>query len=119
MKRGDFVVQGGEPFFVEKAQSVVVGSHSHTKMKIDLMNMFSRERRSLSAATGEEFEKVDIIRKHGQLIAKTGDKSAQVMDMVDFGVLDCEIKEGIDLNEGDEVTYIDFKGRAMILEKRG
>ena len=119
MKRGDFVVQDGEPYFVEKAKSVVVGSHSHTKMKIDLINMFSGERRSLSAATGEEFERAEIIRKRGQLIARTGDKMAQVMDMKDYGVLDAEIKDGVDLNEGDEVTYIDFNGRVMILEKRG
>jgi translation initiation factor 5A len=119
LKRGDFVVQDGAPYLVEKAQAVVVGRHSHTKMKIDLLNMFSGERRSLSAATGEEFEKVEIIRKHGQFISKTEEGRGQVMDMVNFGVLDCEIKEGVELNEGDEVTYIDFKGRVMILETRG
>ncbi|MBU2560512.1 hypothetical protein KKA03_06420 [archaeon] len=119
LKKGDFVVQDGGPYLVEKAQSVVVGRHSHTKMKIDLINMFSGERRSLSAATGEEFEKADIVRKHGQFISKTEEGKGQVMDMKEYGVLDCEIKKGVDLTEGDEVTYIDFKGRAMILEKRG
>jgi len=119
LKKGEFVEQDSEPYYVEKAKAVVIGRHSHTKMKIDLQNMFSGERRSLSASTGEEFEKVDVIRKHGQLIANTGDRRAQVMDMKEFGILDCEIKKGLDLIEGDEITYIDFKGRAMILEKRG
>ena len=118
MKRGDFVVQDKEPYVVEKAQSVVVGSHSHTKMKIDLANMFTGEKRALSVPTHEDFEKVEVIRKHGQFISKTGDSRGQVMDMKEYGVLDAEIKKGLELNEGDEVTYIDFKGRAMILEKR-
>ena len=118
LKKGDFVVHEGEPFLVEKAQSVVIGRHSHTKMKIDLLNMFSKERRSLSAASGEGFEKVDIIRKHGQFIAKTGDNRGQVMDMKDYSVLEAEIREGLDVNEGNEVTYIEFKGRALITDKR-
>lgn len=119
MKRGDFVVQGGEPYFVEKAQAVVISKHSHTKMKIDLVNLFSGDKRTLSAPNHEDIEKADVIRKHGQFISRTEEGRGQVMDMKEYGVLDAEIKEGIDLNEGDEVTYIDFKGRAMILEKRG
>jgi translation elongation factor P/translation initiation factor 5A len=119
LKKGEFVVQDGEPYFVEKAQAVVISKHSHTKMKIDLVNLFSGDKRALSVPNHEDFEKADVIRKHGQFISKTGDSRGQVMDMVDFGTLDAEIKEGVKLNEGDEVTYIDFKGRAMILEKRG
>lgn len=118
MKKGEFVVQDKEPYFVEKAKSVVVGSHSHTKMKIDVVNMFTGEKRALSVPTHEDFEKVEVIRKHGQFISKTGKDKGQVMDMKEYGVLDAEIKEGLTLNEGDEVTFIDFKGRAMILEKR-
>ena len=118
LKRGDFVVQDGEPYFVEKAQAVVISKHSHTKMKIDLKNLFSGDKRTLSAPNHEDIEKADVIRKHGQFISRTEEGKGQVMDMVDYGVLDAEIKEGVDLNEGDEVTYIDFKGRAMILEKR-
>jgi translation elongation factor P/translation initiation factor 5A len=119
LKRGDFVVQDGEPFFVEKAQAVVISKHSHTKMKIDLTNLFSGDKRTLSAPNHEDIEKADVIRKHGQFISKTEGNRGQVMDMVEYGVLDAEIKDGVELNEGDEVTYIDFKGRAMILEKRG
>jgi hypothetical protein len=40
------------------------------------------------------------------------------MDMKDYGVLEAEIKEGLDINEGDEITYIEFKGRAMVIGKR-
>lgn len=118
LKKGDFVVQDGGPCMVEKAQSVVVGRHSHTKMKIELLNMFSGEKRALSMASGEEFEKVDVIRKHGQFITKTGDKRGQVMDMKDYGVLEAEIKEELDINEGNEVTYIEFKGRALVIDRR-
>ncbi len=118
LKKGDFVVQGGEPFMVEKAQAVVISKHSHTKMKIDLVNLFSDDKRTLSVPNHEDMEKVDVIRKHGQFISKTGEGRGQVMDMVDYGTFDCETKEGIDIKEGDEVTYIEFKGRAMIIQKR-
>jgi len=118
LKKGDFVVQSGEPYLVEKAQSVVVGRHSHTKMKIELLNMFSDEKLSLSVPSSEDFEKADVIRKHGQFISKTGDDRGQVMDMKDYGVLEADIKEGLDVNEGDEITYIEFKGRALLIDKR-
>ena len=104
--------------FVEKAQSVVISRHSHSKMKIDIVNLFSGEKRVLSVPNHEELEKADVIRKHGQFISKTGDGRGQVMDMKDYGVLDAEIKDGVELKEGDEVTYIDFKGRATIIQKR-
>jgi translation initiation factor 5A len=118
LKKGDFVVQDGEPYLVEKAQAVVVSRHSHTKMKIDLVNVFTGEKRTLSVPNHEDLEKVDVIRKHGQFISKTGDRTGQVMDMKDYGVLEAEIKEGLDINEGDEITYIEFKGRAMVIGKR-
>lgn len=118
VKKGEFVVQNGEPYFVEKAQSVVISRHSHSKMKIDIVNLFSGEKRVLSVPNHEELEKADVIRKHGQFISKTGDDRGQVMDMKDYGVLDAEIKDGVELKEGDEVTYIDFKGRATIIQKR-
>lgn len=118
LKKGDFVVQDGEPYFVEKAQAVVISRHSHTKMKIDLVNVFTGEKRALSVPNHEDLEKADVIRKHGQFISKTGDRTGQVMDMKDYGVLEAEIKEGLDINEGDEITYIEFKGRAMVIGKR-
>ncbi len=118
LKKGDFVVQDGAPYFVEKAQAVVVSRHSHTKMKIDLVNVFTGEKRALSVPNHEDLERADVIRKHGQFISKTGDRTGQVMDMKDYGVLEAEIKEGLDINEGDEITYIEFKGRAMVIGKR-
>ena len=119
LKKGEFVVHSGEPYFVESAKQVVVSRHSHSKMKIDLVNLFSGNKKSLSVPNHEEIEKADVTRKHGQLISKNDEGRGQVMDMVDYGTLDAEIKQGVEINEGDEVTYIDFKGRAMILEKRG
>ena len=110
LKRGDFIVHDGEPYFVEKSRAVVIAKHSHTKMKIDLKNIFTGDKKTLSAPNHEDIEIADIIRKHGQLISKTEEGRGQVMDMVDYGTLDAEIKKPQQTNpkELEEYALIGF-----------
>jgi translation initiation factor 5A len=120
LKRGDFVLLEGEPFRIDSMQSVVISRHSHTKIKMDLTGMFSGAKRSLSLSPHKAMEKVDIKRKHGQLIAKVSDELGQIMDMVDFTIRDARIpKELMEaMKEGDEVTYIEYGNRCLVLEAR-
>ncbi len=120
LKRGDYIDIEDEPFRILGTQSVVTSRHTHTKIKLEAVGMFSGNKKALSISHDEKFDKVDLIRKHGQLISKTVESTCQVMDLHDYSVLEASISEDLmgRLNEGDEVTYIDFKGRAKVLDSR-
>jgi len=120
LKRGDYIDIEGEPFRVLGIQSVVTSKHTHTKIKFDAIGMFSGNKKAFSVPHDEGFDKVDLIRKHGQLISKTSDTTGQVMDIRDYAIYDAEISKELmeGLNEGDEVTYIDFKGKSKVLDSR-
>mgnify|MGYP001571434313 FL=1 len=67
----------------------------------------------------DKVEIVDIVRKLGQIISKINSK-VQVMDMVSYETLDANAPAELfnDLNEGDNVTFVDVKGIIEIIEKR-
>ena len=62
---------------------------------------------------------LDIMRKSGQVISKTND-IIQIMDTVSYETLDAEADEELinDLNEGDEITFVNVEGNVKIMEKR-
>ena len=66
----------------------------------------------------ENVDKVNIIKKQGQILSLT-DK-AQVMDNVSYETVDADVDPELikELNEGDTVIFINFEGKAMVLEKR-
>ena len=55
----------------------------------------------------------------GEVKSKTNDK-IQIMDMVSYETLDANAPAELfeQINEGDEVTFIDLKGDVRIIEKR-
>jgi translation initiation factor 5A len=85
------------------------------------MNVFNREdRQTMTLPNSELVEEIPIIRKHGQYIARLDPGKGQVMDLRDYNLFEVEIPGEIDgkIKEGDEVTYIEFRGRSKILEIR-
>ncbi len=120
LKRGDYVDIDGEPFRILSLQSVVTSRHTHTKIKLEALGMFTDNKKALSIPQDEKFEKVELIRKHGQLISKTSVDACQVMDLREYSIHDATISKDLleRLGEGDEVTYIDFRGRARVLDAR-
>ncbi len=120
LKKGDYIAHEGEPFRVEMIKSVVTSKHTHTKTKLDLVGMFTGNKKNMSLPHDEKMEKVEIIRKHGQLIAKTSENSCQVMDMKDYGVHEASIPKNLmgELEEGTEVTYIAYQGVTRVIGSR-
>jgi translation initiation factor 5A len=120
LRRGDFVLLDGEPYRIDSTQSVVISRHSHTKIKMDLTGVFSGSKRSLSLSPHKGMEKVEIKRKHGQLIAKISEETVQVMDLVDYTVCEARVPRELmnRMKEGDELTYIEYGGRVQVLEVR-
>lgn len=121
LNRGECIVYNGKPYRIEEIKSVIVASHSHAKTKVTLANVFDKsDRQTLTLPHSEKVESVDIIRRHGQFVAKLEQGRGQVMDLHSYEIFEAEIPEEIEkeLNEGNEVTFVEFKGRATITEIR-
>ena len=119
LKKGNYILHKGEPYVVKEVQSVVTGTHTHTKVKLALHGLFSGVNESITMPPHDYVDELAIIRKHGQVISKNEDK-VQVMDMFSYETLDADYHPDLvgNLNEGDEITYVDFGGSAFIVERR-
>ena len=119
LERGAYFIYNGEPVRVLRKEVVAFGTHSHSKLKIFFQGLNDRAERSANFQHTDKVEIVDIIRKLGQVIAKTNNK-IQVMDMVSYETFDANANTDLfsQLNEGDNVTFIDLNGTIQILEKR-
>ena len=119
MERGNYFIYDGEPVRILRKEVIVVGTHSHSKLKFYVQGLHDRGERSLTFHHTDKVEIVEIFRKLGQIIAKTNDK-IQLMDMVTYETLDAIAPSALfnELNDGDNVTFIEFKGNVEILEKR-
>lgn len=119
LSKGSYIAHKGEPYRITKLHLVVVGTHSHTKTKVEMVGLFSGKKEMLTMSPHERVEDVEVIRRHGQLIAKTGDE-VQVMSMDNYEMVDAEVQPDLidEINEGDDVTYVEFEGRARVIEKR-
>ena len=119
MERGTYFIYNNEPVRVVRREVIVVGTHSHSKLKFYIQGLNEKSERSLTFHHTDKVEIVEIFRKLGQIIAKTSDK-IQLMDMVTYETLDAIAPPALfdELNDGDSVTFIEFKGNVEILEKR-
>src|SRR3989338_2920202 len=119
LERGTYFIYNNEPVKVLRKEVIVVGTHSHSKLKFFIQGLNEKSERSINFHHTDKVEIVDIVRKLGQIIAKTNNK-IQVMDMVSYETFDANALPNIfaELNEGDNVTFIDLNGNIQIIEKR-
>lgn len=119
LKVGNYFIYNNEPVRVLRKEVVAFGTHSHSKLKIFFQGLNEKSERSANFQHTDKVEVVDIIRKLGQVISKTNSK-IQVMDMVSYETFDANANPELfsQLNEGDNVTFIDLSGNIQILEKR-
>ena len=119
LERGNYLIYNGEPVRVVRKEVIVVGTHSHSKLKFYIQGLREKGERTVIFQHSDRVEKIDIMRKQGQIISKTRNK-VQVMDAVSYETLDANIPpEFVDeLNEGDSVTFVELNGTVEILDKR-
>ncbi len=118
LKRGDWVLHNGEPYRVERKETVPVGTHSHSKIRIEMVSLYGKKD-SVLKKPGDVMEDIEVIRRRGQVISKT-DKDVQIMDLVSYETLNADIDEELleKINEGDEVSFAEIKGIVRVLDKR-
>ena len=119
LKTGNYFIYNNEPVRVLRKEVVAFGTHSHSKLKIFFQGLSEKGERSANFQHTDKVEIVDIIRKLGQVISKFN-SNIQVMDMVSYETLDANASADLlsELNEGDNVTFIELNGNVQILEKR-
>ena len=119
LEKGNYFIYNGEPVRVIRKEVVAVGTHSHTKLKFFIQGLREKGERTVTFQHSDRVEKVEIMRKQGQIISKTGNK-VQVMDAVSYETLDSTLPTELvdEINEGDKVTFIELNGKVEILDKR-
>ena len=119
LKQGNYIKINNEIVKVVRKEVVACGTHIHSNIKLFIRGLYSKGEKSINLNHHEQVETVDVIRKQGQVISKLTDK-VQIMDNVSYETIDAEVESELlsELNEGDTVTFINFEGRAMVLEKR-
>ena len=116
--KNSYFIYNGEIVRVVKKEIVTVGTHSHSKLKLFIRGLFGKGQKSIILGHNDKVETADIRRKTGQVISKT-DK-IQVMDSHSYETFEAEAEQGLlkELQEGDEVTFIEHNNRFIVLEKR-
>ena len=119
LQKGMYINYNNEVLRVVRKETVAYGTHSHSKTKLFVQPLFGGGERSINMMHHDNVEAVEIMRKEGQVISKTADK-VQVMDMRSYETVDAYADKELfeQLKEGDNVTFINFKGQTKILEKR-
>jgi len=118
LKQGNYIRINKEILKVVRKEVVACGTHSHSKTKLFVQGLFSKGEKTINMSHHENVDMVNIIKKQGQILSLT-DK-AQVMDNVSYETVDADVDSELikELNEGDIVTFINFEGKALVLEKR-
>jgi len=119
LQKGDHIVYRDEPYRVLRKEIIAVGTHSHTKVKVLAQGVFTGNSETITLAPHTNVEDVQIIRKKGQIIANQPE-NLQLMDLVSFETLTAAASEELlkELQEGDEVTFVEFGSDVRVLEKR-
>lgn len=119
LQKGNYFIYNNEPVRVLRKEVIVVGTHSHSKLKFYIQGLNERGERTVTFHHTDKVETVEIIRKQGQVISKASNK-VQLMDMVSYETLDTEVPSELfnELNENDQVTFVNINGNVQILEKR-
>ena len=119
LERGTYFIYNNEPVRVIRKEVIVVGTHSHSKLKFYIQGLREKGERAVIFQHSDRVDKIEIMRKNGQVISKTGNK-VQLMDAVSYETLDSNLPAELtsDINVGDTVTFVEVNGRVEILDKR-
>jgi translation elongation factor P/translation initiation factor 5A len=117
VEKGTCILNRGEPAKVVKKENVTAGTHMHVKVKLTIQGLFSGKTELLTLTSHELVEDVDIKNKRGQVIAKD---PLQIMDLVSYETVEADTLPELrgQVNEGDTVSFIEFEGKRVVVEKR-
>ena len=121
LKKGNYVIIGGEPCRVVEITKAKTGKHGSAKAHVVAIGLFTGNKRTLVGPVSQKVEIPIIDKRVGQVIADMG-SSLQIMDMETFETFEIEKPEDPDLTAklkpGVEVEYWEVMGKRMIMRVR-
>ncbi|MFP4005393.1 MAG: translation initiation factor IF-5A [Candidatus Hadarchaeia archaeon] len=118
---GNYVIVNEEPCVVTKKSSSTPKSNGdNDKEKIYVEGIFDGQKRTFVKEIDDEVEVPLIERSDAEVLALLGN-SAQLMDLNSYETFELSIPLELrgDLEEGDEIEYIQAMGRKKIERKKG
>ena len=111
LRKGSFVVIDDIPCKVDDVSVTKSGKHGAAKARVDAIGLLDGRRRSIVKPADENVDVPIILKKKAQVLAISGDK-VQLMDTVDYSMLELEIPEELKgkLNSGEEISYYELGG---------
>jgi translation elongation factor P/translation initiation factor 5A len=119
LEKGKFFEYKGEILQVTRRSLVGCGTHSHTKLVFTVCDISGKKEKEITMGHNDKVDIIDITKKRANVISKS-DTGLQIMDGISFETLDATAEPEIlaTLNEGDEITYIDYKGIRVLGKKK-
>ena len=120
LRKGDYIVHKDKPYRVRNIGTKVMGSHSHTITKIEIESLLDGAKDTITKSSHERLEDLKIVRRLGQYISPAGGGRVQVMAMDDYEVFEAEVLPDVmgQLKQGGNLTFVEFKGKKIVLEVR-
>lgn len=116
MKKGSYVIIDDAPCEVKKIQTSKPGKHGSTKARIQAEGIFDGKTRNLVDSVDTKCEIPVVERKTGQVVADMGD-TLQIMDMDDYENFEMD-KPDFDIDQGEEIEYLEALGQRKIVRKK-
>ena len=119
LKPGSYVMIDGEPCKVTKIAVSKPGKHGATKARVEAVGVFDDKKRTLMKPTSAGCSIPIILKKGAQVVSITG-SMAQLMDLEDYSIFECEIPADLKdrVQPGAEVEYWEIGDRKMIKQAR-
>ncbi|HDD26009.1 MAG TPA: translation initiation factor IF-5A [Acidilobales archaeon] len=117
LKKGSYIVIGGEPCRIVEITKAKTGKHGSAKAHVVAIGVFTGTKRTLVAPVSQKVEVPIIEKRTGQVLAITGD-TLQIMDLETYETFEIEMPEeeiASKLAPGVEVEYWVIMGRKKIV----
>lgn len=115
LSEGNVISVDEEPCKIKKISSSMPGKHGHAKYSIEARGIFDGKKRHIKESSETKLEVPEVEVNDGQIISLSGN-NAQLMDLSSYDTFEISIPEELqgELEEGEEVKYIEAMGRRKI-----
>lgn len=113
LKEGNYIIIDGEPCKIISLTKGKTSKHGEAKARVEAIGVFDGKKRNLVKPVTASVEVPIILKKKGQVVSVQGN-IAQIMDLETYEMMDLTVPEGKELKEGDQISYIEYKGKRQI-----
>ena len=115
LREGRYVLIDDEPCRIVSIDISKPGKHGAAKMKIEGIDIFTSNKRSMIAGSGDKVYAPMVDRRRAQVVSVHGE-ACQLMDMENYEMFDMAVPEEFKatLEAGKEIEFMEAMGKRMI-----